>query len=421
MKKTILASLMFITCFNLFNEVNAQEKEINKLLDKAQQLEAKNEFFAANEIYSQLILKQPNNALLYERRGITNYRLEKKELGILDYKTAISLIENKKCNCDFTNYYNNDKKDKNRCTIKFLASLYWSLSNDYDKAKDYDSSILYATKAIGLFYNSNGQYINFPNSNSGASTGFEIGMFHSRRAEIYIESNRFKEALNDYIKKVELGNGTTDEMFDIYYIMGNYSKAAQFLKNNIFRNYNKITERLDHYSYNGPKYFFGYIAAYISQRKFDSASQIMLDYSKLGYNEETGNFNTVYLLGEHEIYKKGESKNVRERIDTSNLTYTFFNYYGYILEQISNKNFASALSHLDNLYNSIQPKLINPYTMSKRFLKGDAYLFESNFYSLKGYLLSKLNKKQEAKQAYQKAIEINPNCTEAVTELKALN
>jgi predicted RNA polymerase sigma factor len=39
---------------------------------------------------------------------------------------------------------------------------------------------------------------------------------------------------------------------------------------------------------------------------------------------------------------------------------------------------------------------------------------------LKKYLLSQLNKKAEAKLAYQQAIKLNPTCKEAILELKAL-
>jgi predicted RNA polymerase sigma factor len=51
---------------------------------------------------------------------------------------------------------------------------------------------------------------------------------------------------------------------------------------------------------------------------------------------------------------------------------------------------------------------------------GYAYQFDYNIFSLKGYILSKLNKKAEAKQAYQQAIKLNPDCREAMEELKNL-
>lgn len=43
-----------------------------------------------------------------------------------------------------------------------------------------------------------------------------------------------------------------------------------------------------------------------------------------------------------------------------------------------------------------------------------------SIFSLKGYILSKLNKKKEAKKAYQQAIQLNPACKEAIEELKKI-
>ena len=66
------------------------------------------------------------------------------------------------------------------------------------------------------------------------------------------------------------------------------------------------------------------------------------------------------------------------------------------------------------------PQFLNLAKGSIRYLTGESYKSDYIIFSLKGYLLSKLNKKTEAKLAYQEALKLNPACKEAMLELKAL-
>jgi tetratricopeptide (TPR) repeat protein len=123
------------------------------------------------------------------------------------------------------------------------------------------------------------------------------------------------------------------------------------------------------------------------------------------------------------MYQKGEIDNNCDsiiRINQYTSDYSFFHYYTCILNDLKIKDYENALKCLNSFYKIIEPDLLKLESTSVTNFYGEIYKSDYAFFSLKGYLLSKLNKKAEAKLAYKEALKLNPECKEALDEIKLL-
>ncbi len=406
---------------------NSQTNETNKLLTKARALQGYNTVRnkVSQDIYNNLIAKEPTNAVYYAESGFFNLNHADKELGMVDLNVAIYLLENKLCPCDYEHIYN-DNKDAYFCTLELLEKIYKTKQDQFYKDKKFDSSAIYINKLIRLYTDSSGKNPDYPKFNNHEDPKYKLNRIYEEQARNSSNLNNYRDAL------LSLKKMTTDDTYqeknmkfiDFYAIIGEYDSVLQIMQRELFIKTDSGLRFTGEFNFKATKYFLDYLSAYISKRDFENAFNLLNNNTTLVPNPDVKGKKMKVLLKDFPMYQKGESDNNCDsiiRINQYTSDYSFFHYYTCILNDLKIKDYENALKCLNSFYKIIEPDLLKLESSSVTNLNGDIYKSDYTFFSLKGYLLTKLNKKAEAKIAYQKALKMNPECREALDELKALN
>lgn len=400
-----------------------QLSETNKLLHKASFLRGSNKIRnqEAQNIYNLLMAKEPTNAVIYAESGFFNLLYADKELGMIDLNVAMYLLENKLCACDYEHIYN-IKKEEFFCSLELLEKIYEEKRRVFYEKKQFDSTGHYIKKLVRLYTDSSGtkpDYSKFKNNNIVIN---KLNGLYTEEAENFGDSQKYQDALKSY-QKIIFNNfykRTNTDLIDLYAIVGEYDSILQIMNRELFVKKNADTRFAGEYPILAVRYFFDYLSAYIAKRDFEPAYKLITSNTTYSFIPDTKSEKGNILLKEFPMYMKGESSNFCERINQEEVEYSYFYFYHCLLNDLNNKNYENALLHLNNFYKLMAPQFLNLAKGSIRYLTGESYKSDYIIFSLKGYLLSKLNKKTEAKLAYQEALKLNPACKEAVLELKAL-
>jgi tetratricopeptide (TPR) repeat protein len=212
---------------------------------------------------------------------------------------------------------------------------------------------------------------------------------------------------------------------DLYTIIGDYDSVLQIMNREIFIKTDSGFHFKGGYYFKSPKYYIDYVTAYIAKRDFENALKLLTNNTTVEKNPNSKEAKKKFLMKIFPMYQEGESDNMSdnmsERFNRYKEEYSYFNFYSSLLNDLTNKNYEMALLQLNNFYKTREPSFYKLDGREVKYLNGDIFQFEFIIFSLKGYILSKLNKKDEAKLAYQQALKSNPECREALDELKALN
>jgi tetratricopeptide (TPR) repeat protein len=397
--------------------------ETNKLLNKANFLHGFNSIRnkEVQNIYNHLIAKEPFNAIIYAESGFFNLTYADKELGMADLNVARYLLENKSCECDYAHAYNITKNEFS-CSLQLLDKIYETMDRYFYETNAFDSSALYINKWIGLYTDSSGtkiDYSKFENSDIGNN---KLWYLYESKSQIAEKLHHYRDVLSCYQKIIYFDSSKKEnaKLIDLNAVLGGYDSILQIMKREIFIKTDSGIRFVIASPYRAPRYFFNYLSAYLAKRDFENAYKLLNNNTTIGSIPNTKGAKGKVLLNNFPMYQKGESENICDRIDKRELEYSFFNYYSCLMSDLTNKNYENALLHLNNFYKIMEPSFLKLADSPVELYMGYAYQFDYNIFSLKGYILSKLNKKAEAKQAYQQAIKLNPDCREAMEELKNL-
>ena len=405
---------------------NTQTSETNKLLTKASTLQGYNTVRnkASQDIYNNLIAKEPTNAIIYAESGFFNLEHADKELGMADLNVAMYLIENKHCACDFDHIYNSTK-DEYFCSLELLEKIYKTKQELFYKDSKFDSSAIYINKLIRLYTDSSGTNPDYPKFNNQQDPQYKLNSLFEEQAQNSSKLNNYRDALLSFKKMTNNGSFQEKNMkyIDFYAIIGEYDSVLQIMQRELFIKTDSGIRFTNYFTHKAPKYFLDYLSAYISKRDFESAFNLLNNNTTLAPNPDLKGKNMKVLMKDFPMYQKGEIDNNCDsiiRINQYTSDYSFFHYYTCILNDLKIKDYENALKCLNSFYKIIEPDLLKLESTSVTNFYGEIYKSDYAFFSLKGYLLSKLNKKAEAKLAYKEALKLNPECKEALDEIKLL-
>ncbi|MEI6265167.1 MAG: hypothetical protein WCP74_08670 [Sphingobacteriia bacterium] len=410
---------------------NGQLSETNELLIKARTLQGHNSVRnkLSQEIYNNLIAKEPTNAVFYVESGFFNLNRADKELGMADLNVAMYLLENKVC--AYKNepilesiYY--DEKKIFVCSLELLEKVYREKWKQFDKNNELDSSAFYIKKLIRLYTDSSEIKPDSSKFIDNNSSIYKLNNMYEEQAENYASLNQYREAFFSFQKMITNMSNTQKNIkfIDLYSLIGDYDSVIQIMKREIFIQTDSGIRYTNDYNYKAPRYFIDYVSAYIAKRDFENAHKLLTNNTTIVSVPNSKGVKMNMLLKEIPMYQKGESINICDRINQYKEEYSYYNFYSCLLNDLKNKNYEIALLHLNNFYKIMEPALLKlgkgrDYR-SIKYIEGEIFRFEYVILSLKGYLLSKLNKNAEAKLAYQQALKLNPECKEANEELKKL-
>ncbi|OYU54195.1 MAG: hypothetical protein CFE25_16305 [Chitinophagaceae bacterium BSSC1] len=409
---------------------NSQTNETNKLLTKARALQGYNTVRnkVSQDIYNNLIAKEPTNAVYYAESGFFNLNHADKELGMADLNLAMYLLEKKVCTCDsehiIASNYDSEKKIF-VCSIELLEKIYRNKWNQFDHDNKLDSSSIYINKLIRLYTDSSGTKPDFSKFEHNEIAIYKLNELYKEQAQNFGGLHHYRDALLSFKKMTNDGSFQERNMkyIDFYAIIGEYDSVLQIMQRELFIKTDSEIRFTNKNTFKASKYFLDYLSAYISKRDFESAFNLLNNNTTLVPNPDVKGKNMKVLMKDFPMYQKGESDNNCDsiiRINQYTSDYSFFHYFTCILNDLKIKDYENALKCLNSFYKIMEPDLLKLESSSVTNLNGDIYKSDYAFFSLKGYLLSKLNKKAEAKLAYQEALKLNPECKEAMDELKLL-
>lgn len=409
----------FTTSSICYGQIN----ETNKLLYKASYLQGDNQVRnkEVQDIYNRLIAKEPTNAIFYAESGFFNLTYANKELGLVDLSVAAYLLENKLCACDYSLAYNQTKNEFH-CSLELLDEIYDTKRRFFYDKKQYDSSLYYINKLIRLYTDSTGIKIDYSKFKNKKNANSKLIFHYDDKIRVSGELHAYQEALLSYHKKIAIDSAekNNDMLIDLYAVMGEYDSAIQVMKHEVLIKTDTGIQFIYEYPRFAPEFFYTYLSAHIAKRDFNSAYKLLLDNTTEKSIPNTKGKKQKVLLKFFPMYQEGESENICDRINKGEFEYSFFNFYTCILTDLTNKNYDNALLHLNNFYKIMESKFSKLSETNIPYFSHKSYRFDYTIFSLKGYILSKLNKKEEAKKAYQQAIQLNPACKEAIEELKKI-
>jgi tetratricopeptide (TPR) repeat protein len=401
---------------------NGQLSETDMQLYKARYLHDfnKTKIKAVQDIYNNLIAKEPNNAVIYAESGFFNLTYSgDEELGLVDLTVAMHLLENKLCACDYEHAYNKTKNEF-ECSLTLLDKIYDKKGSYYYEKKEYDSAAYYANKLINLYTDSSGLKVDYSKFKSETIAKKKLIFLYQDKMNVLGYLHNYQEALLTYHKMIAIDSTRKDNsiLIALHAVMGEYDSAIQIIEKEVFVKTNSGMQFNFEYPSLAPEYFYTYLSAYLGKRDFTTAHKLLTDNTTISSVSNTKGKKQQVLLKNYPMYVEGESVNICDRIKEGSFDYLFFNFYTCLLHDLASKNYENALLHLNSSYKIMGSKFSKlaggiPSTI-------DFYRYEYNIFSLKGYLLSKLNRKDEAKLAYQEAIKLNPTCKKAKEELKVL-
>lgn len=403
---------------------NGQLSETDKLLYKANNLRgfSKTKNKEVQDIYNNLIAKEPTNAVIYAESGFFNltYKVDE-ELGLADLSVAMYLLENKLCKCNYELAYNKTKNEF-ECSLALLDKIYETKRSYYYEKKQYDSAAFYINKFFNLYADSSGMKVDYSKFKNKYYANDLLTNLYDYKMSILAYLHNYPEALIAYKKMIFLDSTRRNKgkLIDLYALVGEYDSVIQIMKKEVFIPTNSGIQVNYEYPSLAPKLFFTYLSAYLGKRDFATAKKLLSDNTTISSVPNTKGKKQHVLLKEFPMYLEGESENICDRTNDGSFDYSFFNFYTCLLHDLANKNYADALLHYNSFYKIIEPKLSKVAEGGVDYFSFESYQFDYSFFSLKGYILSKLNKKAEAKKAYEEAIKLNPACKEAKEELKSI-
>lgn len=424
MKKYLFFIVLTVVFLAKTSMGNGQLSETDKLLYKANNLRGfnKTKNKEVQDIYNNLIAKEPNNAVIYAESGFFNLTYSgDKELGLVDLTVAMHLLENKLCACNYEHAYNKTKNEF-ECSLALLDKIYETKRSYFYNNKEYDSAAYYDNKFFTLYTDSSGLRVDYSKFKNKYYANNLLTNLYDDKMSISGYLHNYPEALIAYKKMIALDSTRRNngKLIDLYALVGEYDSAIQIMKKEVFIPTNSGFQLNYKYPSLAPKLFFTYLSAYIGKRDFATANKLLSDNTTISSVPNSKGKKQHVLLKDFPMYLEGESVNICDRINEGSFDYPFFNFYTCLLYDLANKNYANALLHFNSFNKIIEPKLSKVSEGGVDYFSFESYRFDYSFFSLKGYLLSKLNRKDEAKLAYQAAIKLNPACKEAKEELKGL-
>jgi tetratricopeptide (TPR) repeat protein len=431
MKSYLPIILITIVFFANSTICNGQLSETNKLLIKARSLQGHNSVRnkVAQDIYNNLIAKEPTNAVFYVESGFFNLNHADKELGMSDLNMAMYLLENKICaynNEPILEDHYNDEKEIFVCSLELLEKVYREKWKQFDKNNELDSSAIYIKKLIRLYTDSSGIKPDYSKFKDSSDALYTLNSMYEEQAQNYVSLNHYREALLSFKKMITDMSNTEKNIkyIDLYTMVGEYDSVIQIMKREIFIQTDSGIRFTKDLSYKTPRYFIDYVSAYIAKRDFENADNLLTNNTTIVNVPNSNGVKMNILLKEFPMYQKRESDNICERINQYEEEYSYYHFYSCVLNDLKNKHYEIALLHLNNFYKIMEPAFLKlgrgRDSRLVKYIEGEIFRFEYAILSLKGYLLSKLNKNADAKLAYQEAIKLNPSCKEAKEELKGL-
>lgn len=351
--------------------------------------------------YEKAIQSNPNTPLPYSNRAALNLKIKNYEAAIDDYSRAIKFDPKNLWNyINRANSYANASKydlaladanmaiqlDPTNTNAYLTRGWTYAKLEKFDNAiQDYNIAIAQLPKyggsysARGWVYKSLGEYdlaladfersIQLEPQNSEGYTG---------RAVINYYKGGYDLAITDLNKAVEIDpkNSTSyDILGNVYYSIGNYPKASISLKQAI---------------------------------KLDPDNAI--SYQNLFTNLlRVGDLQTA-----NEYYKIYKSRNLKSSSHSED--WKFYDHYITAITQgVLSDSYDLALKEL-----YISEDVYSSYKIGNSNLKEERKYGFLDILFLKGYILEKLGKYNEAKVAYEQALVINKNQTDLKTALKRL-
>lgn len=415
-----------LSCALLLTQMHNSQAQLpatQKMLDKAKMFHGYNKVRGqkAQDIYNELLATDPTNALVYAESGFFNMTYADKKLGLVDLDVAIYLLENKKCDCDYT-YADNTTEVPYYCSLALLEEIYGVKRRYYYEKEEWDSAQHYANKLIAFFTHATGLHIDSAKFSNRDHIQSELGFLYDFKMSVSAKQGKYKEALGNYHQLIQNDTNAIDKVkwMDLSMIVGNYDSVLQTMKQEFFRETDTGSVFIYIHGYSKARYFFNYLTAYMAKRDFGAANNLLAKNTQLlPVPGKKGVFQHV-LLKDEAFYQEGESPNMCERYSRYDDDYNFFSFYTCMLHHLVNNQYESALQQIDRFQSQMSKSLPVLTETSFNIIMGRGHGFTYQFAALKGYLLMKMNRKEAAKAAYQEALKLNPHCQEALKEMKDL-
>jgi tetratricopeptide (TPR) repeat protein len=372
-----LAKHLFSLCLVLIAFLGSAQNAAS-LIKKGDSLFYKEKFDMALDYYNKAVAADANSYEAYFSRAAVYRKKKQYSQSIAEYSNAISKLP--------------------ADSIEWLASLYSGRGAMYESKGVSDSAMADYNKTISIYPSS-------PNA-------------WTRRGTLYYNMNNYGGALKDFSKAISIG-GKDAELYrarsKAYYCLDMPDSALKDINKVIYSDVSP-----DNYNYRG--LFYNRLGRY------DSSVNDFLINLKNNYRFGTAYINIISPLVRMKRFQEASAfYNLfldRQELVTRIIpkpsfysflemnTYNFYNYYIKAADLVSNNKLEAALVQLDSASKKYGTEIKN---LTKR-----CYV---DVLALRGYILEKLGKREDAKACYEQALVIDgrqPDVKQALENMELM-